>query len=124
MIKVNCITVDAHDPVRLAAFWAEALAWELEADRWTGDRNHVRRPDDELYIEFIATDDPKVTKNRLHFGLEATDLEAEMDRLVALGATHAWEELFWGKTNDYRNVVMCDPEGNEFCLGTPGSPEF
>ncbi len=124
MINVSCITIDAHDPVKLAAFWAEALAWELEANPWNGALNHVRRPDDDLYLEFIPTDEPKVVKNRLHFGLCSADLDAEMARLEMLGATYAWEELFWGKTNDYRNVVMRDPEGNEFCIGTPGGPEF
>ncbi len=124
MIKVTCITIDAHDPVGLAAFWAEALGWELEPNRYTGDKNHVRRPGDDVYLEFIPTTDEKTTKNRLHFGLECDDLEAEMDRLEALGATHAWEEIFPGSKNDYRNAVMRDPEGNEFCIGTHGGPEF
>lgn len=123
-VTVTCITIDSHDPVRLAAFWAEALGWQLEPNEWTGDLNHVRRPGDDLYLEFIATDEQKVVKNRLHFGLCSTDLEADMARLEGMGATHAWEELFWDKRNDYRNVVMRDPEGNEFCIGTPGRPEF
>jgi hypothetical protein len=84
----------------------------------------VRRATDDLYLEFIATAESKTEKNRLHFGLCSTDLEADMARLEGMGATYAWEELFWGKTNDYRNVVMRDPEGNEFCIGTPGGPEF
>ena len=40
----------------------------------------------------------------------------EVERLVALGATVAWEEDFpagW----PYRNLVLRDPEENEFCLG-------
>lgn len=123
-IKVTCITIDAHDPVKLAAFWAEALGWELVPNKWTGDPTHVRKPGDELYLEFIPTTEPKVVKNRMHFGLVATDLDSEMARLEKLGATHAWEELFWDKKNEYRNAVMYDPEGNEFCIGTPGEPEF
>lgn len=110
--------------MRLAAFWAETLSWDLEANPWDGALNHVQRPGGDLYLEFISTDEIKTVKNRLHFGLCATDLDAEVARLESLGATHAWEELFWGKTNDYRNVVMRDPEGNEFCIGTPGGPEF
>jgi hypothetical protein len=45
--------------------------------------------------------------------------EGEIKRLESLGATCLWEELLpdgW----PFRNVVLCDPEGNEFCLGAEG----
>ena len=47
--------------------------------------------------------------------LPGAELE-EIARLIELGASVAWEEEFavgW----PYRNVVLRDPEGNEFCLG-------
>ncbi len=55
-------------------------------------------------------------KNRVHLGLNSKDLDDEIERLLGLGATVAWEEVFpddW----PFRNVVLRDPEGNEFCLG-------
>jgi hypothetical protein len=68
----------------------------------------------------------KTAKNRLHFDIVPPadgDHQAEVDRLVALGATR----IDIGQRNvDW--VVMADPEGNEFCvltpqgIGWPGAP--
>jgi hypothetical protein len=45
------------------------------------------------------------------------DLEAEIARLQGLGASIAWEEAFPPDVAArYRNVVLRDVEGNEFCL--------
>ena len=58
----------------------------------------------------------KTVKNRVHLGTHVVDdLDAEIERLGALGATVAWEEE--DLPPGYRNVVLRDPEGNEFCLG-------
>ena len=52
-----------------------------------------------------------MAKNRQHFDLRVMGpLEAERDRLVALGASVQSE------VDDL--IVMTDPEGNEFCLET------
>jgi predicted enzyme related to lactoylglutathione lyase len=64
----------------------------------------------------------KTVKNRLHLGLNCQDLDAEIERLVGLGASVAWEEEFppeW----PFRNVVLRDVEGNEFCLGNDDQAE-
>ena len=62
-----------------------------------------------------------LVKTRLHLGCSAgslEELEAELARLLALGATLAWEESFPpAVAARYRNLVLRDPEGNEFCLG-------
>jgi predicted enzyme related to lactoylglutathione lyase len=60
--------------------------------------------------------EPKQGKNRVHIDFGTGDVQAAVDRLVAMGATVAWEEGFPAGTN-YRNVVLRDPEGNEFCVG-------
>ena len=63
----------------------------------------------------------KTVKNRMHLGLNAgslVELDAEIERLLSLGASVAWEEEFPpAVAASYRNVVLRDPEGNEFCLG-------
>jgi predicted enzyme related to lactoylglutathione lyase len=109
MATVSCVTFDCQDPDRVAAFWAEALRWQRNGDR-------VDSPGGEIYLEFVKVPESKSVKNRLHLGLNAPDLDAEIQRLIGLGATIAWEEEFpegW----PFRNVVLRDPEGNEFCLG-------
>ena len=65
--------------------------------------------------------EPKTVKNRVHLGCSAgtlADLDATIDRLRGLGGTVAWEEEFPPEVAAvYRNVVLRDVEGNEFCLG-------
>jgi hypothetical protein len=108
-ISMACVTFDCVNVDRVAGFWSEALGWARLGDR-------VVRPDNGVFLEFIRVPEPKTVKNRLHLGLSAVELDAEVARLVALGATVAWEEEFpegW----PFRNVVLRDVEGNEFCLG-------
>ena len=111
------MTMDCTDPAGLAAFWSAALGWEITHASAGGA--YLRPPDGGPGLELIRVADPKPpTKNRLHLGGNTLggDLDAEIARLTALGATFAWEEEFpagW----TYRNVVLRDPEGNEFCLG-------
>ena len=61
--------------------------------------------------------DSKVTKNRLHLDLAPgpDGREAEVDRIVALGARRV--EI--GQTGEESWTVLADPEGNEFCILRP-----
>ena len=112
-IAVHGVTIDAADPERLAAWWGEALGWIVE-------RAVCRPPDGSTpRLEFMAVTDPKQSKNRVHVDFGTIDVQAAVDRLVAMGATVAWEEEFPPEWGDYRNVVLRDPEGNEFCVGGP-----
>jgi predicted enzyme related to lactoylglutathione lyase len=115
-VVVSGVTVDAHDPGALAEWWGEVLGWTTEG--------RVCRPPDASgsRIEFMPVDEPKRVKNRVHLDLAAIDVQAEVDRLIAMGATIAWEEAFAADVG-YRNVVLQDPEGNEFCVGGPPSAE-
>jgi predicted enzyme related to lactoylglutathione lyase len=124
-VDISCVTIDCHDPPQLAAFWATALGWdEVIADAGGA----ICRPAagaTGLYLEFVRVTEDKVVKNRLHLGCgvgSLADLEAELTRLQRLGASLAWEEEFPPEVAArYRNVVLRDPEGNEFCLGA-GTP--
>jgi hypothetical protein len=49
-------------------------------------------------------------KNRVHLDLVADDVDAEIDRLISLGARRADAQPNVGL------VVLHDPEGNELCL--------
>ena len=119
-ISVACITVDCRDPRRVAGFWAEALGWHVtHAD----DRGAMVEAPERVHpgLEFIAVAEPKSVKNRVHLGLTTTDLDDQIARLVSMGAEVAWEEELppgW----PFRNVVLRDPEGNEFCLGSAAAP--
>jgi len=97
-------------------FWSEALGWPLVWDQ--DDETAIRAPDGTG--PFITWGPPvprKTTKNRLHLDIappEQGDQQAEVDRLVSLGATRV--DIGQG---DVDWVVMADPDGNEFCVLTP-----
>jgi predicted enzyme related to lactoylglutathione lyase len=117
-ISVVCITIDCRDPKLVAEFWAEALGWRVAHVAEGGAI--VEPPNrDQPYLEFIVVPEVKSLKNRVHLGLSTAELDQQIERLVSMGAEVAWEETFppeW----PYRNVILRDPEGNEFCLGSDG----
>ncbi len=115
-----CVTVDCRDPGTVARFWNAALRWGGVAITEDGSGALTGPPEGGLYLEFVRVPDGKIVKNRVHLGCTAGALEsldAEIVRLVGLGASFAWEEDFpIGVAGRYRNVVLRDIEGNEFCL--------
>jgi predicted enzyme related to lactoylglutathione lyase len=115
-ITVGGVTIDSAEPEKLAAWWAEALGWRLDGRCCRSPSGGLQR------LEFMPVPEPKHVKNRVHIDFGAEDVQAAVDRLVAMGATIAWEEDF-PRELGYRNVVLRDPEGNEFCVGGPPSAE-
>jgi catechol 2,3-dioxygenase-like lactoylglutathione lyase family enzyme len=97
-------------------FWSEALGWPLVWDQ--DEETAIRSPRGGPKFTWGGPPvNPKTGKNRLHFDLAPPgdgDQQAEVDRLLALGATRidiGQGEVSW--------VVMADPDGNEFCVLTP-----
>ena len=64
---------------------------------------------------FIKVPESKTAKNRCHLDMVTDDRPAEIERLVALGATHVADKDEW----NFQWSVMNDPEGNEFCIAGP-----
>ncbi|MBX7265730.1 VOC family protein [Micromonospora sp. Llam7] len=104
------LTVDARDPGRLARWWAEALGYQVVVEG--PDEVEIRqRPDRLPGIVFVPVTGTKEGKNRLHLDLRPADREAEVERLVDMGARH----VDVGQDGDDW-TVLADPEGNEFCV--------
>lgn len=104
------INVEAEDPVTLGRWWQVALGWVVVND--SPDEFEIRPSDDRLPgILFVPAPEAKSCKNRLHLDFRPDDQDAEVERLVGLGATHA--DVGQG---DQTWVVLSDPEGNEFCV--------
>lgn len=105
------LVVDAEDPARLARWWAEALGYQLVNEQ--PDEVEIRRSADEMPgLVFVPVPGPKQTKNRLHIDLRPSDREAEVERLVNMGARH----VDVGQSGGAGWTVLADPEGNEFCV--------
>jgi uncharacterized glyoxalase superfamily protein PhnB len=64
-------------------------------------------------LMFLAVAEPRQGKNRMHFDLVATDIQAEVERAVSLGATKVADFDEYGT----RWTTMTDPEGNVFDIG-------
>lgn len=110
--SILCMTFDCADPELLAGFWGAALGYERMD---TGDGNVAITSQDGsgVPIWFIVVPEPKTTKNRFHLDLQCDDMNAEVARLLELGATVLWVH------NGVRQswTTLADPEGNEFCVG-------
>jgi hypothetical protein len=108
-VFVKSVTFDCADALKVATFWAAALGGELDEDS-TPEKAYVEAPGwggPNLWFQRVP--EPRTAKLRMHFDLRAAGpVEAEVERLTALGATvqHVGEDL----------TVMQDPEGNEFCV--------
>jgi predicted enzyme related to lactoylglutathione lyase len=104
------VVVDSEDPARLARWWAEALGYMIVHEE--PDEIEIRRTPDEMPgLLFTPVAEAKKSKNRLHIDLRPDDQEAEVERLVDMGARHVdigQHDVSW--------VVLADPEGNEFCV--------
>jgi predicted enzyme related to lactoylglutathione lyase len=123
-VRIASVTFDCADALTVGRFWSSALGRSLEPNAssdfaaigFAGRRDKVgwapvERDDDPTWI-FVKVPEPKSDKNRMHLDLMAPDLEAEVDRLVELGATRVADMDEYG----YTWTVMADPEGNEFCV--------
>jgi len=115
-LTLHHIVIDAHDLRGLASFWAQALGWQILAER---EREVVIGPDETapVGICFMPVTDAKTVKNRVHLDLTTSgdDREAEIERLLALGA----HRVDIGQTGTESWTVLADPEGNEFCVVRP-----
>lgn len=122
-LRIQCFTIDTHDPKRIAQWWRDALTgWQITCD--TDEEAALEPPPDMALgglapdVLFIKVPEDKVLKNRIHMDLRPDDQAAEVARLEAMGARRidiGQGEQTW--------VVMADPDGNEFCVLRALTPE-
>jgi catechol 2,3-dioxygenase-like lactoylglutathione lyase family enzyme len=114
--RISQLTLDVTDVQLMADFWSRALGYRT--DRGSDGSAKLYPPEgaaaDVLTIWLQATGGQKQGKNRVHPDLNVTagTVEEEVERLLALGATHADV----GQSAGDPFVVLADPEGNEFCV--------
>ncbi|MGI9603438.1 MAG: VOC family protein [Acidimicrobiales bacterium] len=115
------VTFDARDPRALSRFWSSVTGYDVAEQR--DDFVRLQAPDQRgvRHILFFAVEDPTPGKNRMHVDLATRDPLSEIPRLVDLGASlvdgGSAVDPVWREGNGTRWVAMCDPEGNEFCVG-------
>ena len=139
--RIANVSVHAENPTALASFWAAVMGypepngWPADevaalreaglsdddiaarAEAWDGDPahqrfyfsrySHERRQRNRVHLDITPFDDRRATRD---------ELQAESNRLVALGASVENVLLgSWGPFEEFV-IMMRDPEGNEFCL--------
>jgi predicted enzyme related to lactoylglutathione lyase len=112
-LSVEELVVDSCDPSKLARFWMDVLGYELYEDE--AEIASIEDPNGiGPAICFQKVPESKQVKNRVHLDLhvDEADLDAAVERLVALGATRVDE----GENPEKSWVVLADLEGNEFCV--------
>ena len=117
-LLVDWLVIDCADPAALARFWAEALDYKrLPADD-PDDAAIVPKDGRGVQVLFQRIPEGKQVKNRLHLDLRPDDQAAEVERLLALGASKV--DIGQGSPSW---VVLADPAGNEFCILRSLTPE-
>lgn len=122
-LRVQCLAVDSADPDSLARFWAQVLGWRRTYE--DADEVALEPPagsaEDGVAADllFLRVPDTKTVKNRLHLDLRPDDQAAEVARVESIGA----RRVSVGQGADVSWVVLADPEGNEFCVLRPLTPQ-
>ena len=100
------IDCDTDDLETAAAFWSQALGLAMRRSEDPAEANYIglETEPEGLHIEVQKVDHP----SRVHLDIETDDIEADVARLEALGATrvaavHSWQ-------------VMEAPTGQRFCV--------
>lgn len=127
MVEIRDVVFDSRHAASLARFWAQALDGyvvaayddeELERLRSLGIDDPeddpsvlVEGPPGKPQLWFQTVPEPKTVKNRVHLDLTTSDLDADVQRLLDLGA-----RCFEPASSEDGLVILQDPEGNEFCV--------
>jgi hypothetical protein len=109
---IDCQTRDLHGA---ATFWSAALGMPTQL---------LPPPEGDTYVKLVAANGLDVEvqtvehESRVHLDIASDDVEAEVARLIALGASEVARVKGW--------VVLEAPTGQRFCVVpgkvTPGAP--
>jgi hypothetical protein len=120
--RVCQFVIDVSDLGQGVTFWTAALDGVEEETSETSREIYrsIRLPDSEIRILLQKTGDRKISKERMHIDLETDNVEAEVERLEALGAVR-WDHQ---QERGFDFWVLQDPWGNEFCVLQEEFPEL
>ena len=131
------IVIEARDPHTQAAFWAEALGYDVEdaTELITAVVKAGHASDDDIvdidgrlfWRTLVGIQDPtgtgprllfqagersKSAKNRVHLDVTAEDREEFVAYVETLGGSRVADH----ETGGFHWTIVADPEGNEFCV--------
>ena len=117
-VRIGSVVVNVGDVRAAARFWSAALdyvpRYPVEDDwailRPRSDAAHGLAPNLSLNLGETRPD----AVPHVHLDLYAADQQAEVERLVGLGARLVEDWSYPDEPHDY--VVLEDPDGNRFCV--------
>lgn len=114
MLRIGSFVWGVRDLPRAMEFWSAALGFVPRED--PDDDGVVLVPPDRSGMQFALQVVTSERARRHHLDLYADDPDAEVERLVGLGAVRVED---WRYEDDADYVLLADPEGNPFCVCLP-----
>jgi len=111
-MKIGSIVIDCNEFDKMLAFWQETLHY-IPREPAKGGWVVLRGPKGNgpnMSLNHVTT--KRRGRNRLHLDLYTNNREAEVNRLLKIGAMH--HRQTYDADDDFR--VLEDPDGNLFCV--------
>ena len=111
-LRLGSIVIACYEFNKMLAFWREALHYvprEPATNGWVVLRDPDGRGPN---VSLNRVPKKRPARSRLHFDLYTNEWEAEVERLMTIGATkYPWR---YRPGSDF--IVLEDPDGNLFCV--------
>jgi hypothetical protein len=118
VLSIGTVVVGVEDLHRAADFWMRALHYVPKREIAADDDFAILVPAAGVgaHLALDVSETPVQPYPRIHLDLyagDADDQAAEVERLVALGASRVdWDRY----PEDPDFIVLADPDGNRFCV--------
>jgi predicted enzyme related to lactoylglutathione lyase len=109
-VRVGSIVVNCADLASMTLFWSRVLG--LTPDPVLPGAEFLVLRGDSVHLSLQVARTAVGARDQMHLDLYTDDVDAEVARVLALGATWVREH----REPDDTFVTLRDPEGNEFCL--------
>ena len=113
-ISLGAVNLEARNPEALAAFWASVTGALPSAH---GDHAYLPPAGPGgfgMYFQPQASPRPERQTSHLDLTVPWGSRQAEVERLLTLGATHQWDVL--DEVPHVQWSTLGDPDGNLFCV--------
>ncbi|WP_212999686.1 VOC family protein [Winogradskya consettensis] len=113
-ITLGAINMEAENPVELAAFWGTVTSAVPSVGGGTVYLPPAGPGGFAMFFRPMAG--PRLERQAAHLDLTVPwgSRQAEVDRLLSLGATYKWDVL--DEVPHVQWTTLADPEGNLFCV--------
>ncbi len=124
-LSIHQVAFDCKDATLQSDFWCQVLGYAKED--WGEEYGAlIYSPDNAgMRVIFMPVPEHKSVKNRVHLDVRTEDStrEAEVKRLVHLGAKEIEAKSLSTDSRSVTWTIMQDPEGNEFCVSAASATQ-